>query len=206
MASSRTRSVAPHSPGPSIEGTDGAMASSDVRCSRQAEGPGSGIAVGATAGVTGLAGAAGTAAVPGFSADVEIPMAENGRGRGMGTSCAAARSQAAAARMMAPMRLTFSDFRPHCGFIAAARGRLGLHIVSRVILVRNGPGAFRRRRLRAWYHGERGALRTGAARGACCGDRAVCARPRPRLVAWQDAHHPAGLLGAPLLRPAGATG
>ena len=86
-ASSRTTSGAPHSPGPSIGGSDGAIATSGIKRMRQAEGAG-----GSGDGSCG------------------IGIACTGRGRGKGTASAAATmhgaAHPAASAIMAQMRFT----------------------------------------------------------------------------------------------------
>src|SRR5437763_2312819 len=88
-ASSFTGSGVPHSPGPVIGGSDGAMAISLVSRIRQADGS-AGSAFGADAGSV-MAGRSGGVAAVGASA---------GRGRGSGTVCAAATLYAATETMM----------------------------------------------------------------------------------------------------------
>src|SRR5256885_14690407 len=90
IVSSRTRSEAPHSPGPSIGGTDGATASSAVNRSRQADGADSCVAVGEMAVVTVACGGDDGKAVPGFDGGVGTPAnAANGRRPRSGTLLAA---------------------------------------------------------------------------------------------------------------------
>src|SRR5205085_4935097 len=85
-ASSRTRSGAPHSPGPDSGGSEGAIATSGVSRSRHADGGGASFTFGPGAGTTATTGA--------------------GRGRGIGTVSAAAGAQAVTSSVIAQMRFT----------------------------------------------------------------------------------------------------
>ncbi len=105
-ASSRTRSLPPHSPGPSMAGIEGATARASVRRSRQAEG--------------GSASAGAGACSDGALA--------SGRDRGSGTICARARSpivmrRIKAARSFAAMAVSIAfSSRLVCGPLRLDRG------------------------------------------------------------------------------------
>src|SRR5450432_1035116 len=93
MASSRTRSSPPHSPGPLMSGMLGAMAIASVRASRQADGGGgAGGAGGDVACSAGLSVAAGAGfAATGFSGSVTGASAGRDFGNGIDGGIAAAR-------------------------------------------------------------------------------------------------------------------
>ena len=112
IVSSRTRSVAPQSPGPSIGGIDGATASPELNRARQAEGDRSTLGTGGSADIRGgavgttVAAAAGGAEGAAFGSGGTMPAAaENGRGRGSGV-CAPTPLQASTTRMQPPITLT----------------------------------------------------------------------------------------------------